>query len=263
MRGKLAKPAAVARALGALEARDVQALVVGGIAGAVYGGKSVTKALDLHLRADPHDIARLRPALDDLEARVIAVPTELRWDYLERGFWVHLECHRSDVAGLHLDVATRPFGAAPFEEMWARRLTRQLPGTGVTAHFASLPDLVALKKTRRKDDWSTIQQLVDIDYRIGGDKVERSRVRFWLLELRSAQTLMECAARFGSETLRLVPERPLLELALSQDAVALADAMDEEERLARRADEARMAPILAELERLRHDARPRGPGSDA
>lgn len=260
MRGKLAKPDAVARALEALAARDVRALVVGGIAGAVYGGKSVTKDLDLHLQADRHEIARLRQALDDLEARVIAVPTELRWDYLERGFWIHLECHQPDVAGLHVDVATHPFGAAPFEEMWARRLTRRLPGTGVPAHFVSLPDLVTLKKTRRKDDWSTIQQLVDIDYRIGGDEVERTRVRFWLSELRSAQTLMECAARFGSETLRLVPDRPLLELALSRDAVALADAIDEEERLARRADEARMAPILAELERLRHDARRRRPG---
>lgn len=114
MRSEVAKIEAVTRALGAMSTHGVRALVVGGIARAVHGGKSVTKDLDLHLNADEREIARVQRALADLQAEVIAVPTELRWEYLERGFWIHFECHQPDVAGLHVDIATRPFGGAPY-----------------------------------------------------------------------------------------------------------------------------------------------------
>ncbi len=255
MRGKVARLEAVAEVMRALEAHGVRSLIIGGIASAVYGGKSVTKDLDLQLQIERPDMERLQDALSSVQAKVIAVPTELRWEYLERGFWVHFECEHPSLHGLHLDVATRPFGAAPFDEMWSRRLSRTLPETGTQAHFVALPDLVSLKKTRRKDDWATIQLLMDLDYHGGGDAVQREQVRFWLRELRSAQTLIECVARFGGEAIKLTAERPLLGLAIQADHTGVADALDEEERLARRADEARMRPLLDELQRMRHTAR--------
>ena len=61
-----------------------------------YGAAQFSRALDLTILADPENIARLRNALDELEADAIAVPP-LAEHWLEAGHAIHFRCRHKDV----------------------------------------------------------------------------------------------------------------------------------------------------------------------
>ena len=75
-------------------------------------GGSLDPEPDLALLPDPANLDRLRVALDDLEAGVIAVPP-FRFEHLAGGLAIHFRCARPDVAGLRIDIMTRMRGLAP------------------------------------------------------------------------------------------------------------------------------------------------------
>jgi len=74
-----------------MRAHRVRALLMGGQACVFYGAAEFSRDTDLAIVADAANLARLRRALDDLRAEVIAVPPfELK--YLKRGHAINFHC---------------------------------------------------------------------------------------------------------------------------------------------------------------------------
>ena len=97
-----------------------------------------------------------------------------------------------------------------------------------------------------------IRRLVEADYFRNRAQSTRQQLRFWFLELRTPELLLELASTRPEICHRLVKARPLLQLAASANETALIDALNEEEKSEREADRRYWAPLKAELERLRH-----------
>src|SRR5687768_9165438 len=123
---------------------------MGGQACVLYGAAEFSRATDIAVLLSADNLARLRSALGELEAEVIAVPP-FEAQYLERGHAVHFRCAHPDAAGMRVDVMARMRGVDPFERLWDRRTTFALPDLGEVDVLA-LPDLVAAKKTQRDKD---------------------------------------------------------------------------------------------------------------
>jgi hypothetical protein len=222
---------------------------MGGQACILYGAAEFSRDTDLAVLASPANLRRLRGALDDLLAEVIAVPPfEAR--YLRRGHAVHFRCHHPEAPGMRIDVMTRMRGVDSFSRLWGRRVSIALPD-GTPCQLMSLPDLVQAKKTQRDKDWPMLRRLVEADYFQHGDSPSASRVRFWLRELRTPELLVEAARRWPAARARLEKRRPLLRLARPDRQVGLADALAAEESRERRADALYWAPLRAEIEALR------------
>jgi len=80
----------------------VQALLMGGQACVFYGAAEFSRDLDLLILVDAANLARLRQALDELDAQPIAVPPFAQ-QFLEAGHAIHFRGRSSD----------RSYGAAP------------------------------------------------------------------------------------------------------------------------------------------------------
>ena len=98
------------------------------------------------LAAAPAVLPRLEQALSELQAELIAVPP-LRSELLERGHAVHFRCRRPDVAGLRLDLMTKPPRLPDLDATWQRQTVLALDGGPISV--VALEDLVATKKTQR------------------------------------------------------------------------------------------------------------------
>jgi len=72
-------------------ARRVRALLMGGQACVFYGAAEFSRDVDFAILADAGNLARLRGALADLQAEVIAVPA-FQMVNLRRGFAIHFRC---------------------------------------------------------------------------------------------------------------------------------------------------------------------------
>jgi len=78
-----------------MRAHRVRVLLMGGQACVFYGAAEFSRDTDFAILAESNNLARLRKALDELQARVIAVPPfELK--YLRRGHAVHFRCHHPE-----------------------------------------------------------------------------------------------------------------------------------------------------------------------
>jgi hypothetical protein len=123
---------------------------MGGQACVFYGAAEFSRDLDLLILIDPDNIARLRIALDDLDAVPIAVPS-LDPNLLNRGHAVHFRCRRSDVEGLRIDLMSSLRGVAEFEELWERRTTIEVDGAPASGsggdRWRLIPDF---KRARRR-----------------------------------------------------------------------------------------------------------------
>ena len=128
-------------------------------------------------------MARLRDALDELRAGVIAVPP-FEAKYLRRGHAVHFRCGHPEASGLRIDIMSRMRGVDSFSRLWRRRTSIELPD-GLLVDLLSLPDLVRAKKTQRDKDWPMIRRLVERHYFENRGQPTVARVRFWLAELRT------------------------------------------------------------------------------
>jgi len=239
-----------------MRAHDVRALLMGGQACILYGAAEFSRDTDFAVLASTRNLARLRSALVDLDAHVIAVPP-FDADYLRRGHAVHFRAARPEVAGLRIDVMTKMRGVDGFAKLWARRTTVDLEDG--RCEVMALPDLVKAKKTQRDKDWPMIRRLVEASWFEAGARPARARIDFWLRELRTPELLLEAARRWPSACTRARRQRPLLKHAAGGHEAQLVAALTAEEWTERQADAAYWKPLKEELERLRHGLRRRRP----
>jgi hypothetical protein len=243
-------PSPIRRALFTIRNHQVDHLLMGGQACVLYGAAEFSRDLDLALLPDPTNLDRLKAALAQLEAEVIAVPP-LAMKHLTEGLAVHFRCKQPEVAGLRIDIMTHMRGVAPFPELWARRTTFVFEEE--TLEVMALPDLVAAKKTQRDKDWPMIRRLVDVNYLSYRDEPTPERVVFWLRELRTPELLVEAAQAHAGAAAELAGERPLLRLATveSVESEVLSKALRDEEEEERRLDAAYWKPLREQMERIR------------
>ncbi len=223
---------------------------MGGQACILYGAAEFSRDIDFTVMANPANLTRLRAVLAELQAEVIAVPP-FEVEYLRRGHAVHFRCATPEAVGLRVDVMTKMRGVDDFPKLWRRRVTLRADD-GTLYELMSLPDLVRAKKTQRDKDWPMIRRLVEADYFNRSEKPTPSQIRFWLLELRTPELLLELAARHPQTCHKLVEIRPLLKLAIAGDETELIERLSQEERAEREADRMYWKPLKAELEQLRH-----------
>jgi hypothetical protein len=224
---------------------------MGGQACILYGAAEFSRDIDFAILASPANLSQIRVALEDLQAKVIAVPPfELK--YLRRGHAVHFRCATPEAAGLRVDVMTKMRGVDSFSRLWHRRITLRA-GDGTIYELMSLPDLVKAKKTQRDKDWPMIRRLVEADYFSQRELLTAQRFGFWFRELRSAGLLLELAATQPTVCRKFVSVRPLLRYALKGDESLLAAGLLQEEKAEREADRLYWQPLKAELEKLRHE----------
>lgn len=223
---------------------------MGGQACVFYGAAEFSRDTDLAIVADAANLARLRVALADLQAEVIAVPP-FALKHLRRGHAVHFRCQHADALRMRVDVMSKMRGVDAFAKLWKRRTTIELPD-GTRCDLLSLPDLVQAKKTQRDKDWPMIRRLVEAHYFQNNTKPNPAQVRFWLEELRTAQLLVEVAQHHPLLCRRLISQRPLLAHAATQQIQQLEQALVAEESAERERDKQYWLPLRAELEKLRH-----------
>jgi len=233
-----------------MRAHRVRALLMGGQACVFYGAAEFSRDTDLAIVADAANLARLRRALDDLQAEAIAVPPfELK--YLRRGHALHFRCRHSGALRMRVDVMAKMRGVDAFAKLWQRRTTIELPD-GTRCDLLSLPDLVRAKKTQRDKDWPMIRRLVEAHYFQNCAKPNPAQIRFWLEELRTPELLVEFAQSHPMLCRRLVSRRPLLAKAASGRMKELEQALAFEESAERERDRRYWLPLRAELKKLRH-----------
>jgi hypothetical protein len=233
-----------------MRAHRVRALLMGGQACVFYGGAEFSRDTDLAIVADAANLERLRRALDELQAGVIAVPPfELK--YLRRGHAIHFRCQHPEALRMRVDVMSKMRGVDSFPKLWKRRTTIELPD-GTRCDLLALPDLVQAKKTQRDKDWPMIRRLVEAHYFQNNTKPNSAQIRFWLQELRTPQLLVEVAQHHTLLYRRLVSKRSLLAYAALGHAQELERALHVEESAEREQDRSYWLPLKAELEKLRH-----------
>jgi hypothetical protein len=233
-----------------MRAHRVRALLMGGQACVFYGAAEFSRDTDLAIVADAANLARLRRALDDLRAEVIAVPPfELK--YLRRGHAIHFRCRHPAALRMRVDVMAKMRGVDAFAKLWKRRVTVEL-ADGIRCDLLSLPDLVRAKKTQRDKDWPMIRRLVEAHYFQNIAKPNPAQIRFWLRELRTPELLLDLARRHAATCRRLIPARALLAHAALGKAGELERALIAEESAEREQDRSYWLPLRAELEKLRH-----------
>ena len=221
---------------------------MGGQACVFYGAAEFSRDMDLAILASSENLARLQTALKDLKAEVIAVPPfDVR--YLRKGHAIHFRCNHAEALGMRVDVMTKMRGVSPFTELWKRRTTIEVDDS--TIELMGLPDLVQAKKMQRDKDWPMIRRLVEVNYFANRVTPTKNQIRFWFLELRTPQLLIELA-RQNRIPPKLLRQRPLLKELKSEDESLLAKLLIEEEEQVRNADRRYWMPLKKELETLRH-----------
>jgi hypothetical protein len=225
---------------------------MGGQACVFYGAAEFSRDTDLAILANSENLAKLKNALTALQATVIAVPP-FEAKYLRKGHAVHFRCHHPEALGMRIDVMTKMRGVDSFPKLWARRTTLSLDDGPI--ELMSLPDLVQAKKTQRDKEWPMLRRLIEVNYFANRENPTREQIRFWFLELRTPELLIELAAREGRIPIQLRRKRPLLELATTLTKSSLVNALQEEEQKEREADRQYWAPLKKELETLRHARR--------
>jgi hypothetical protein len=242
-------PNPIRKVLSSIQKHRVRALLMGGQACVFYGAAEFSRDTDLAVLADAPNLARLRRALADLQAEVIAVPP-FESKYLRRGHAIHFRCKHPDALRMRVDVMSKMRGVGAFSKLWQRRTTIKLPD-GTKCDLLSLPDLVQAKKTQRDKDWPVIRRLVEAHYFEHRAKPTPSHIRFWLLELRTPEILIELASEHASLCRRLATKRPLLADAVRGNSKGVERALLSEESADRHRDRQYWSPLRKELEKLR------------
>lgn len=223
---------------------------MGGQACVFFGAAEFSLTTDFVILAEAANLARLRKALAELRAEPIAVPPfELK--YLKRGHALHFRCQHPEALRMRVDVMSKMRGVDSFAKLWKRRTLIELPD-GTKCDLLSLPDLVQAKKTQRDKDWPMIRRLVEAHYFSHKDKPNAAQIKFWLMELRTLQLLLEVAQAHAGLARRLAAKRPLLRPAAAGKLAQLESQLVVEENYMRAEDKAYWSPLLRELERLRH-----------
>ncbi|MDB4949095.1 MAG: hypothetical protein JWM27_1744 [Gemmatimonadetes bacterium] len=249
----------IPKVLSTMRAHGVECLLMGGQACVLYGAAEFSRDADFAVLASSENLERVRGAMDELHAEVIAVPP-FDIGHLVRGHAIRIRSRHPEADGLRVDVMARLRGVDPFPQLWARRTTWALP-EGFEIDTLGLPDLVASKKTQRDKDWPMIRRLVEVSYDESFSSPTPEQIRFWMLELRTPDLLMEAVGSFPTEAHASGDEREAVRAALSHDLAGVEKALTAEELRERTLDREYWTPLKKELERLRHE-RGRGAGSN-
>lgn len=222
---------------------------MGGQACVLYGAAEFSRDTDLVLLSEAGNLARFQNALDELQAKRIAVPP-FEVEYLHKGHAIHFRCHHPEANGMRIDVMSVMRGVHPFPELWSRRTTLELE-TGESFELLSLPDLVQAKKTQRDKDWPMIRRLLEAHFFQNRAQPSSEQVLFWLRESRTPSMLVALARQFHDSVHQVLEDRPLLESALAGDEAKLAKSLELEEKRERELDRLYWLPLKRELEELR------------
>jgi hypothetical protein len=171
-----------------------------------------------------------------------------------RGHAVQFHCAAPGVDGLRVDVMSNLRDLPEFEILWQRRTTLDSGGSG---HFdlLSVPDLVEAKKTQRSKDWPVIEALVAIHFTENSHDPTPDWIRFWLMEARSPELLVELFARFQKEAFGLQKDRPLLSAGIEGDVPLLRAEIQTEIMREQEKDRLYWEPLKREMEEFRRAAR--------
>jgi hypothetical protein len=225
---------------------------MGGQACVFYGAAEFSRDLDLLILVDAANLARLRQALDELDAQPIAVPPFAQ-QFLEAGHAIHFRCRRPDVAGLRIDLMARLRGMGGFEELWQRRTTIETETQAID--LLGLEDLVCAKKSQRDKHWPMIRRLVEQHYFQHRNEPTPGQIRFWLRELRTARLLLSVVEVWPLETDREVGQRPAVSAAIGGSEERVAEHLELEEKQERDRDRLYWQPLRRELEELQRGMR--------
>jgi hypothetical protein len=242
----------ILKVLSSMQNSGVHCLLMGGQACVLYGAAEFSRDTDFAILADTANLSRLAAALDDLQAKCIAVPP-FDTRYLEMGLAVHFRCHHPEALNMRIDVMSKMRGVDDFPHLWQRRSTFSV--TDPPIDVMALPDLVQAKKTQQDKDWPMITRLVESNYFRNQDDPSPQQIEFWFRQLRTATLLVELAQGFPAEREIFARQRPLLSLT-SCPVAALGDALKQEEACEREADRRYWEPLRQELGRLRREQRP-------
>jgi hypothetical protein len=242
-------PNPILKVLSSMRTHRVRALLMGGQACVFYGAAEFSRDVDFAILANAANLSRLRKALAELDAEVIAVPPfDLK--FLRKGHAIHFRCQHPAVLRMRVDVMSKMRGADSFSRLWKRRTTLQLPG-GERCDLLSLRDLTQAKKTQREKDWPMLQRLVEANFFQSRQKANRAQIKFWLRELRTPQLLIEVARGNPQLAQKMFAKRPLLRFALAGKLNKLETALAAEEAVERKKDRIYWRPLRKELEQLR------------
>jgi hypothetical protein len=243
------------KVLSTLTSHTVQHLLMGGQACVLYGAGQFSRDADVAVLATTENLERLREALTELEADVIAIPP-FEAKYLERGLAIHFRCRKPGLNNLRIDVMSVMRGVDPFLQLWERRTTIEFKD-GQRADLMNIADLVKAKKTQRDKDWPMIAELLESHYRRYQDEADAAAIDFWLIEGRTPQTLIEVANKYPDAARSAAARRPLLQDAFAASVSALRQTLLEEQQKEQEVDRIYWQPLIAELEELRHNRRRR------
>lgn len=219
---------------------------MGGQACVLYGAAEFSRDADFAIVPDANNLAVLQSALDELQAKEIAVPP-FQNDYLQRGHAVHFRCFHPEADQMRINLMAVMRGVDAFDELWKRRTTIELDDQII--ELLSLPDLVKAKKTQRDKDWPMIQRLLEVHYLQLRDEPTPARIEFWLRELRTPTLLREIGAAYPRVARNLSSERVVLR-ELSNSEADIEAALHAEEEIERQRDRAYWQPLKAEFTRI-------------
>ena len=97
-----------------------------------------------------------------------------------------------------------------------------------------------------------IRRLLEADYSAAEFKADEPRFRFWFLELRTPELLMQAAEKQPGLCTELSTRRPLLMLALQKRKEELQGELEQEEKREREEDRIYWQPLKREIEQMRH-----------
>jgi len=236
------------KVLSSMRLHGVRSLLMGGQACVFYGAAEFSRDVDFALMADDENLKRLKEAMNDLQAEVVAVPPFER-EFLEMGLAVHFRCQLEEVKGFRVDVMSRMRGVDSFPKLWERRTTIDVDGN--LMDLLSLPDLVNAKKTQRSKDWPMIQRLVEANWFQHHHEPNPARIEFWLKECRTPELLAELVKSYPEQARRIANSRPLLHHALHEETESLEEALEVERKQEMAKDKAHWEPLKKEIEHLR------------
>ena len=137
----------------------VEYLLISGQAAILYGAATFSEDVDLWIRPTLENATRLLRALAACRGRVYKLTPALTRKNLRAGHGFHFVIPGRP-APVYLDVMGRPPRVGAYRQ--ARRRAHEIPTPWGRIPVLSIPDLIALKRTRRLSDYEVISNLVRV-----------------------------------------------------------------------------------------------------
>lgn len=239
----------ILKVLSTFSKHRVRCLLIGGQGCIIYGASEFSRDSDFVILSSTDNLRNLRAALRELNGRRIYVPP-LEKRYLDRGHACHFRCHASGVEQIRVDILSRLRGCDDFPFLWNRRFELNVT-SGPKINVIGLRDLVASKKTQRDKDWFMLQRLVDNDIALHENTSDIDKIKWWLSECRSPNSLINLCERYPGIVKQQVLIRSLLKTAIRGDEKKLSRLLEDEKAKEQEKDKAYWKPLRKELESLR------------